>query len=384
VSAANELTDAELRRLAQTTADEETVLSVYVDLDPRGFVEPRGRQSEIDSLLDGAHREIESRKHSHAQLLALRASLARARELLVPTGDWAKDARAYALFLCEPLQLERGLRLAHPVADQVVISNSPFIAPLTEVGVSGRICVALVDERFARILRGSATQLREVVSFGDDVHGRHSKGGWSQARYQRSIADDIDSHLRHVARVLKDLLRTAPYQRLLIACAQPLWARLLDRLSNDVRQVLDEQRVALDVGDATVEDVVAAVQQPLAREQREHEDEVLARLREHVARDGDQRAAVGLPAVLDALVQRRVQTLLYDDTLHAAGVLCPRCGWIGVAGERCPVDDGELQRRDDVVDDALRAATAQAAELLPLHDRPELGPLGEIAATLRF
>ena len=62
VSAANELTDAELRRLAQTTADEQTVLSVYVDLDPRGFAEPRGRQSEIDSLLDGAHREIESRE----------------------------------------------------------------------------------------------------------------------------------------------------------------------------------------------------------------------------------------------------------------------------------------------------------------------------------
>jgi peptide chain release factor subunit 1 len=266
-----------------------------------------------------------------------------------------------------------------------VISDSPFIAPLTEVGVSGRICVALVDERFARILRGCATQLREVVSFGDDVHGRHSKGGWSQARYQRSIADDIDSHLRHVARVLKDLLRITPYERLLIACAQPLWTRLLDRLSNDVRRLLDEQRVVLDVGDATVEDVVAAVQQPLAQEQRAHEDEALARLREHVARDGDERAAVGLPAVLDALVQRRVQTLLYDDTLHAAGgVLCHRCGWIGVAGERCPVDDAQLQGRDDVVADALRAATEQDAELLPLHDRPELGPLGEIAATLRF
>jgi hypothetical protein len=75
----NELTDAELRRLAETTADEETVLSVFVDLDPRTFAQPRGRQSEIDSLLDGAHREIESGEHSHAQLLALRAPLSRVR-----------------------------------------------------------------------------------------------------------------------------------------------------------------------------------------------------------------------------------------------------------------------------------------------------------------
>ena len=63
--------------------------------------------------------------------------------------------------------------------------------------------------------------LHEVISFGDDVHGRHDQGGWSQARYQRSVQEDVGHHLRHVARVLKDLLRIAPYQRLLIACTAP-------------------------------------------------------------------------------------------------------------------------------------------------------------------
>jgi peptide chain release factor subunit 1 len=384
VSAANEVTDAELRTLAETSAQEETVLSLYVDLDPQSFAAARGRASEIDSLLDRAHREIEAGERSHAALLALRASLERARELLTPDGDWAKDARSYALFLCEPLGLEHGLRLAHPVAYDVVISDTPFIAPLTGAGPSGRVCVLLVDERFARVLRGSSTQLHEVISFGDAVHGRHSKGGWSQARYQRSIAADVEAHLRHVARVLSDLLRIAPFQRLLIACTQPLWPRVIAALSSDVAALLDERRVVLDVGDAGIEDVVAAVQEPLAAEQREREDEALARLREHVARDGDARAAVGLPDVLDALVQRRVETLLHDDAFHAEGVLCERCGWMGVAGERCPVDDNELKRRGDIVDDALRAASGQSAELLALHDRPDLGPLGRIAATLRF
>jgi peptide chain release factor subunit 1 len=384
VSAANELTDKGLRSLAETSAEEETVLSVYVDLDPQSFAAPRGRATEIDSLLDGAHREIESGERSHGALVALRSSLARARELLTPSGAWASDARSYALFLCEPLGLERGLRLAHPVAGHVVISDAPFIAPLTDAGPSARICVLLVDERFARVLRGSGTRLREVVSFGDDVHGRHSQGGWSQARYERSIAADIDSHLRHVARALADLLRIVPFQRLLIACTKPLWPRVRDALSSEVAALLDERRVVLDVGDATIEDVVAAVRAPLAAEQREREEQALARLREHVGRDGDARAAVGLADVLDALVQRRVETLLHDDAFHAEGVLCERCGWMGVAGERCPVDDAELRRREDIVDDALRAASGQAAELLALHDRPELGPLGRIAATLRF
>lgn len=384
MSAANELTDAALQSLAETVADEETVLSVYVDLDPASFATAPARASQIDSLLDGAHREIESGEHSHAALQSLRASLQRARELLTPDGEWAQDAHAYALFLCEQLGLERGLRLAHPVAGAVVVSDAPFIAPLAEAGPAGRMCVALVDERFARVLRGSGEQLREVISFGDPVHGRHDQGGWSQARYQRSRHEEVEKHLRHVARILHDLLRIAPYQRLLIACAKPLWPRVLERLSPDVRALLDDERLSLEVGDAGLDDVLAAARPVLQADQRAREDAALARLREHHAREHDARAAVGLQAVLAALVERRVEALLYEAGLSAAGVLCPRCGWLGADGERCPVDDGPLEPRENVIEDALRAATAQSAEILPLRERPELGSLGEIAATLRF
>ncbi len=355
MSATNELTEEALRSLAETTADEETVLSVYVDLDPARFATPPARASQIDSLLDGAHREIESGERSHAARQALRATLQRARELLAPDGEWAKDARAYALFLCEPLGLERGLRLPHPLAGAAVVSDAPFIAPLAEEGAAGRVCVALVDERFARVLRGSSEQLREVVSFGDDVHGRHDQGGWSQARYQRSRHEQIEAHLRHVARQLHELLAVAPYRRLLIACTQPLWPRVVERLSADVRPLLHDERVQLDVGDACVEDVLAAVRPLLEAEERAREDAVLAELQAHLAREDDTRAAAGREAVDAALVERRVETLLYDAALG-----------------------------EDVVEDAVRAAVEQSAEILVLRDRPELGPLGGIAATLRF
>lgn len=384
MSATNELSEDALKRLAGMNADEETVLSIYVDLDPSRYATAPGRASQIDSLLDGAHREIESGERSHAARQALRTSLQRARELLAPDGDWARDARAYALFLSEPLGLERGLRLPHPLVSAAIVTDAPFIAPLVEEGVAGRVCVALVDERFARVLRGSSERLREVVSFGDDVHGRHDQGGWSQARYQRSRHEEIEAHLRHVARQLHELLAVAPYRRLLIACAQPLWPRVVERLSADVRPLLHDERVQLDVGDAGIEEVLAAVRPLLEADERAHEDAVLAELRERYAREDDARAAAGLEAVLAALVERRVETLLYDAGSSSPGVACPRCGWLGVAVESCPVDGGPLEQRDDIVEDAVRAAVEQSAEILALRDRPELGPLGEIAATLRF
>jgi hypothetical protein len=83
-------------------------------------------------------------------------------------------------------------------------------------------------------------------------------------------------------------------------------------------------------------------------------------------------------------VERRVQTLLYEAGLRGSGVLCPRCGWMDVAGESCPVDGGSVEPRENILEDALRSAVSQSAEILPLRERPELGPLGGIAATLRF
>jgi hypothetical protein len=57
---------------------------------------------------------------------------------------------------------------------------------------------------------------------------------------------------------------------------------------------------------------------------------------------------------------------------------------MGVAGESCPLDGASLEPRKNIVEDAVQSAVSQSAEILRLRDRPELGPFGGIAATLRF
>jgi peptide chain release factor subunit 1 len=381
VTARNDVTPETLRSLAGIRAEQDTVLSLCLNLDPERFATPRARTSEIDSLLDGAHREIEAAERPHAELMALRGALERAREILTVDQSWAEDAHAAALFICEPLGLEQLLRLPHPLDSAAVIADEPFIAPLTEFTSMGSVCVALIDERHARILRGSPERLEEAGKVRDPVDGRHDQGG-SQARYQRSQEEDVEAHLRHVASVLHDLLKESPYEHLLIACTEPLWPRVLARLHPDVRARLHDERLSLDVGDAGIEDVVAATDAALESDRRAHVDAVLAELREHVARD--LRAALGPDAVLLALVERRVQALLYENGLQVAGVRCPRCGWMGVQAESCPNDGGPLERRASILEDAVHSAINQSAEVLPLRDRPDLRPFEGIAATLRF
>src|SRR5271168_3462765 len=48
MNAANDVTEETLETLVQTRAEEDTLLSVYLDLDPHRFATPRARASEID------------------------------------------------------------------------------------------------------------------------------------------------------------------------------------------------------------------------------------------------------------------------------------------------------------------------------------------------
>jgi hypothetical protein len=373
-----------LRTLAEARDSQESVLSLYLNLDPAEFGTPRARRAQADSLLDDAHRRIEGAERAHEELMALREALEEAREIVEDLVESAPSARAVAIFVSRPLELSEVLRLDQPLPSSVAIADEPLIAPLAERGPREDVCAALVTERLARFLRGSEHGLRELLSFGDDVHGRHDQGGWSQARYQRSQREDVREHLVHVARVLLQTLRSDPYEVLLIACTEPLWSRVIEALHPDVRARLDERRLSVDVPDASIADVERAVEPLLAERRREHEDELLAELRERLARPQDGRAAAGLPAVLEALVERRVEVLLHDQNAHAAGLRCPRCGWMGLDAERCPVDGGELEVREEIVEDAVHAAVAQDADVVSLRERPELEALGGVAATLRF
>ena len=297
-----------------------------------------------------------------------------------PTGQRA-PARS-PCFCASRSNSQRTPRPPHPAISTFVISDAPFIAPLTEFGPVGHVCVALVDERFARVLRGSAEQLHEALSFGDDVHGRQDQGGWSQARYQRSRHEDVKAHLRHVAATLHRLLTVAPYDHLLIACTEQLWPRMVEELHPDVLALLHGERLSLDVGDAGIEDVVRATEAVLAEEHHSREDAALAQLRGlravmatsgrlsgsrgWLVRWSSGASALSLPG-RSAEVRRPLPSLRFDGYR-----------WRGMSAGRRPAG-----ARTNIVEDAVHRRSASPRRSCHCG-RPELDPFGDIAATLRI
>ncbi len=206
--------------------------------------------------------------------------------------------------------------------------------------------MTLVNRRVARIMRGSENQLFPVAQVGDPVQGRRTgEQGWYE--------HDVEAHLRHVAEVLLSQQRRRPFVGLLVAAPQELRGTFEGMLHPYVRDRLVGY-LDLDVETATPDQARAAAAKVIAEYRQREVSAKLDRLRAELGRGG--KAVAGTDEVLASLEQRRVEALLFTE------------------GEQLP---------DDVLEGAVEAAVAQDAEVVPVTG-PELGPLGGIAALLRF
>jgi peptide chain release factor subunit 1 len=377
----NEVTPERLRRLAETRPQRGKVLSVFLNLDPAQFATPPARDSEVSSVLDRAGRIVrEAPALDHYERTALEQDLGRVGEFLRNDLD-ARGAHGVAVFASGPAGLFEALKLPKPVDHEPVVADEPQVGPLAAVGAAERWCVLLVNRRDGRLLCGDASAMTEIALVHDEVRGQHDQGGWSQLNYERSIEQEVATHLKHTAELAFERLRDNLPVGLLLSAPQELVGEVEAALHPYLRERV-AGRVDLDVGVASPDDVAAAAADRIRKVTREHEDAALARLQESLAKGG--RAAAGLDGVLRALVEQRVEVLLVDARLKSPGVRCPACGWLGTREERCPADDTPTVEVANIVELAVARAVAQDAEVRVLSDRPELGPHEGIAALLRF
>jgi peptide chain release factor subunit 1 len=378
----NELSADLLRRLANFRPDGARVLSLFLNLDPSQFGTARARATEINSLLDQAERRVRDGDDlNHEQEQALRNDVERARDFF--TGADFEGAHGFALFLCGPADLFESVKLPRPIDTRACVDDSPLVEPLAELGMRGTWAVLLVNRQVARMLRGSPERLDELPPIRDEVHRQHDQGGWSQARYQRSVDKEVQDHLKHTAEVVFRRFQRSPFQRMLLGGPEEILSDVEQRLHPYVRDRI-AGRVKVDVENTNPETVRTAAAPVMEEVDRAREREALDRLEEAVGAGG--RGTAGLDDTIAALNERRVETLLLVEGLSASGVLCRGCGWVGVQElSRCPADGGELERRDDVIENAIELAILQSAEVLVArHHGDELERHGGVGAILRF
>ncbi len=316
---ADTLTRTRLRQLAEFAPDHGRVLSVYLNLDPSEFATPPARASAITSVMNDAQHKIEEANGDlpHADKMALRADVDAVREVLQQPGIADDGTCAVAVFACGPAGLLETVRVGRPLESRVVIDDTPFIQPLTRALVGGLWCVLLANRRIARIFTGTPEQLEETDRIEDSVHSQHKQGGWSQARYQRSVEEEVRDHLTHTAAVVFELFRREGFEHLLIGAPEETVGDLERKLHPYLKERL-AGHVRVSVEGSSAEEVRAEASRGIEEHERRRERELLDRLEHGLGAGG--RAAAGNDEVLRCLDEARVDTLLLAEGFRASGV----------------------------------------------------------------
>ncbi|HYZ80667.1 MAG TPA: Vms1/Ankzf1 family peptidyl-tRNA hydrolase [Solirubrobacteraceae bacterium] len=383
------VTSSTARRLLEHTG-QHPVVSLYLDLDPSQFATAPARATQMRSLLDEAERNGHgmTASMSHADRTALDADLQRLEDYLGSDELPVSGAGALAVFCSGQDDLFEAVALADPTPPRAVIATSPFVEPLVSGPDEGQAAVVLISRRLGRILIGDPHDLREAEDVADRVHGKHSRGGWSQANYERSIDNDAEQHFRHVAEELYHGWQREPFERLVLGGPVEDVKRFAEDLHNDLRRLLLDERLDLDVEVARLADVGAALAPLLERARAAGKAAALEELENRLGAGG--AAARGLAPTLEALNERRVQTLLLALNFSAPGTRCPRCGLLYPAQTgTCPADGEAVVEVADLREAAVEAAVLQDAGVMVIGEGtdpepPALHRGGGIAALLRF
>jgi peptide chain release factor subunit 1 len=379
---ANQLTEDTVRALSEVEADEPVVISLFLDLDPAQFATPPARATQITSLLSDLDALLGAPDLSHDAAEELKSDRERIEEFLRDEDLDVGEAAALAIFSSAALDVFEVVKLPDAVGPAVHLEQRPILEPVMGLEDEGAWCVLLATRDSARIFRGGPTGIREIREVQSDVKNQHSAGGWSQARFERSVEQEVEWHLERVTDLLFRHFKRRPFEHLIVGANNE---SLRPALEGETHAYLTERiRGWVDIDEklASEAEVFEAVREIMDAHLEQEERELLERFAAERATDG--RAAEGLEPVLAALVERRVETLLVVEGATAAGTKCVTCGWLGRAGQQhCPVDETALDSVDNIVEPAIQAAIQQSAAVRVLKHRDPPIP-GPVAALLRY
>lgn len=372
----------DLERLIQRQEDGKKVLSLFLDMS-------------VDS----------NNKRNHMVYLGQRrGEFAELENITIPTGsgtetgvgslyerivswcdrEFDESNRGVVIYAEVDGDWFEALQFPVPVQNRMVVSDRPVIGPLAQVLTSyEHYGVVLLDREHVRILSVYLGTLLDELEFRGDplpVPSNVKAGGYSQMRFQRRKREEMKHFFKDFAtEVEKFVHRFQPASLVLLGTEENV-ARFREYLAHDV-QGLIVHTGPMPVDEAAPE-VLARLDPHLRAEAERHDRELLDQVRDRAAHD--YLATAGVQGTLTALQEGKVDTLVLPRDAQVQGVRCTQCGFVFVRDvSRCPYDGSEQMEQVDVMEEMVRLAQAQEAEI-QFADANAIADLRGAAALLRF
>ncbi|HEV2760127.1 MAG TPA: hypothetical protein VGV86_11220 [Acidimicrobiales bacterium] len=368
--------ESRIRDLAGFKGEDAPVTSLYLDVDGRRRIRAR----DVELALERLVRPVRERHHQ-AGITSVCADLDRIEEH-VKAGIDRSHVRGLALFSCSAHGFWEAVELAVPVRDRLVVNHTPYVRELEAVVAQHeRFAVLLVDRQRARLFLFQQGELLEKQE-QFDLLPRHDDDGGQLGKDQVAghTAAAAHRHLKHAAATAFALYQDQGFDHFVLCGPDEITAEIERDLHAYLRERLAARiPLAVHAGDGEIRQMAEDVESTV---ERAREAAVVDRLRQAVgSRAG---GAAGLQGVLEALVARRVETLLVSEGFEAPGWRCPTCAWVGALGRRCPLCATDMVQVADVVEEAVEEALAQACKVAVCRDNADLDVMGRIGALLRY
>jgi peptide chain release factor subunit 1 len=327
----------------------------------------------------------------------------KAKNLLRASDELAEDAQAIETYLNHSFDWtspglvvfsSRGGDFFHafPTAvsfrNRLRITPQPYLKPLNHLlDYYAHYGVILVDRVGARFFAYHLGTLEEIDgTMGEEIHklkqGRGSsavgrRGGIGGATHEEESAR---RNLREAAAAAVDFFKNKPIRRLFLGGTAENTAKFRDLLPKQMQSLL-AGTFAMDMN-AGEHEVRKETIELLQAANAEREKKLVKTLLGTQASGG--HAVLGLDDTLDAISNRRVQTLLISDGYQMPGFVDNDSGFVVANLAKSPMSDKELTAVDDVINSAFTLSLNQGAHVEVIRDDAELDNAGKIGALLRF
>lgn len=121
----------------------------------------------------------------------------------------------------------------------------------------------------------------------------------------------------------------------------------------------------------------------IEKKEQEYKEGVINRLLEEFNPNG--WGVLGLKAVINALLNDQIKTLVYEQDFTSEGYVCEGCRYMTVEEkDGCPYCSGSLKHYSDIVDEIIEEALSQGCEIIDVSGNEKLKEAGNIGAVLRY
>jgi len=353
------------------------VISIYLDTDS-------ARQSveAIKLTARGLLKGIQPPREKEAQII---------ERYLDHSYDWSKPG--LAMFCGRGGDFFRVYRSPVPFRNRMRLTARPYIKPLAHLlDHYAHFGVVLVDRMGGRFFEYHLGELQSSDSYtGEEVRRLKSGAGTSSVGRRGGAADAGPKGGKHEDEVAARNMRECAARANTFFATRPIRRLFLGGTNENVaqfREMLPKQLQSCLVGafpierDASEAEVRQRALNLLREVNAEREAQLVERLITLDAQGAN--AATGLDRTLQAVSDKRVETLIISDGFIAPGYLHPSSGFLVANLALSPLGEADMIETADVVEAAMAQVVTQGGHVEIIAENPALEDAGRIGAILHY